>query len=359
MNAANLAPAPRSVIERVMEITYDVDGDVSFQNRARLSGLQGNARSAIAEYLGAEPDEIALVRNTSEANNIVIGGLELGVGDEVLLFDQNHATNSVAWDVRGARYGFGVRRVGVPDGVDDPDEVRDAFLNALRPETRVLAFSDISNVSGLRLPVRDICGACRERGVYTHVDGAQSFGAVEVDLHELGCDSYASSSHKWFMGPKEGGVLYVRAERIPEIWPHIVGVGWGSDVEPSAAGARKFETLGQRNDATLVGMGAAVELHYSIGPDRIEARIHELASHLVEGLRGIRGLRLVTPAAQALRAGVVVARVETDAGRRVYERLYEEHGIAGAATGGLRLCPHIYNTREDVERAVEAVARLV
>ena len=359
MNAANLAPAPRPVVERVLEVMWDIEGDVSFQNRGDYEDRLGATRNKVARILGASPEELALVRNTSEGNNIIVGGLPLGPGDEVVVFDENHPTNAVAWDVRAARFGFTVRRVGVPEGATDPAEVRDRFLEAIAPNTRVLAFSDISNVSGLRLPVREICRACRERGIHSHVDGAQSFGAVQVDLHDLGCDSYATSAHKWFCGPKEVGVLYVRSEKIDEVWPGMVGVGWGSEAQTSARGARKFETLGQRNDALLVGMGAAADFHEAIGGERIEARIMELVAALRAGLSEIAGLHFVTPAPPALHAGVVVARVEGVDERQVFEELYREHGVAGAPTGGFRLCPHIYNVRADVERAVEGVAASV
>jgi isopenicillin-N epimerase len=321
MNAANLAPAHRSVIERVIEVGWAVDGDVSFQNRAIYEGLLEGTREKLAGLLGASPDEIALVRNTSEGNNVIVGGLPLGPGDEVVIFDENHPTNAVAWDVRAARFGFTVRRVGVPESPGDADEIRDHFLAALSPATRVLAFSDISNVSGVRMPVRDLCRACRERGIHSHVDGAQSFGSVQVALHDLGCDSYASSTHKWFMGPKEAGVLYVRAERTGDIWPGMVGVGWGSGAETTARGARKFETLGQRNDATLVGVGAAADFHDEIGSDRIEARVLELAAWLREGLSTIPGVDFLTPSQPELRAGVVVARIEGVDARSVFEEL--------------------------------------
>lgn len=359
MNAANLAPAPRPVVERVVEVMWAIEGDVSFQNRGDYEAFLEETREKLAAILGASAEEIALVRNTSEGNNTVVAGLPLGPGDEVVIFDENHPTNAVAWDVRAARFGFDVRRVGVPDGAVDPAALRDHFVGALSPNTRVLAFSDISNVSGIRLPVREICRACRERGIHAHVDGAQSFGAVQVDLHALGCDSYATSAHKWFVGPKEVGVLYVRRERIPEIWPLGVGVGWGSGPEPDARGARKFETLGQRNDALLVGLGAAADFHDSIGSERIEARVLELADRLRTGLAGIPGMQIVTPEPRELHAGVLVAQVDGVEGRRVFEELHREHGVAGAPTGGLRLCPHVYNLREDVDRAVEGVAEVV
>ncbi|MGH7628910.1 MAG: aminotransferase class V-fold PLP-dependent enzyme [Gemmatimonadales bacterium] len=358
LNAANLCPAPRSVIEAAELAAADVDADVSFQNRAKYERLLETTRRRLAEYLGALPDEIAIVRNTTEANNTVVGGLPLGRGDEVVLFDQNHPTNNVAWDVGAARYGYTVRRVSVPAAGASPAELSDRFLAAVTRRTKVLALTDVSNTSGIRLPVAAIAAALQGSGIHVHVDGAQSFGAMRVDLHALGCDSYAGSAHKWFLGPKEAGVLYLRAERVPAIWPNVVGHVWGPRVEPDPEGARKFETLGQRNDATLAAIGAALDLHAAIGPAVVEARIAELAGRLKDGLARLAGAALVTPPAPELSHGVVVTRFANRDTTAMYEALYREHGIAGSPTGGLRFCPHVHNTMEEIERTLSAVAAL-
>jgi isopenicillin-N epimerase len=358
MNAANLCPAPRSVVDRVAAAMADVEADVSFQNRAQYDALRERVRERLAAYLGASADEIAIVRNTSEANNVIAGGVPLDRGDDVVLHSENHATNSVSWDVRAARYGFAVRRVTVASEMS-AEAMLAAFRAALTPRTRVLSFTDISNVTGIRLPAPALCALARERGIHVHVDGAQSFGALRMNLRELGCDSYATSAHKWFMGPKEAGVLFVRAERAAAIWPGIVGVGWGDAAETSVRGARRFETLGQRNDATIAGLDAALDFHETIGAAAIETRVLALAAALKELLGRIPGARLVTPVAPARSGGVVIARFGERDHRALYQRLYAEHGVAGAATGGLRLCPHIYNTQDDVAHAAQAVRRLV
>src|SRR5690606_19499164 len=122
----------------------------------------------------------------SEANNIIVGGLALGPGEEVIVFDQNHQTNNVAWTVRAARYGFAVRVISLEGQPSTSREILETFLGAIGPATRVITFSDLSNSSGIQLPTRDICHAARERGIYVHVDGAQTLGAVVRDLHDLG-----------------------------------------------------------------------------------------------------------------------------------------------------------------------------
>ncbi len=357
MNAANLCPSPRAVADRVSELTRDIDRDCSFQNRGKFNDLREAAREAVAAQLGVHADELALVRNTSEANNIVNAGLALGEGDEVLLWDQNHPTNQVAWDVRAARSGFSVRRVGVPKAPSGEADLAAPFLEAFQPNTRVLAITQVSNVSGVRLPVRRIAEAAREQGIHVHVDGAQSFGGLSVDVPALGADTFASSSHKWFCGPKECGVLAVRSAVIPKIWPSIVAPGWGGDTDPDPAGARKFESMGQRDDACLAAMGLTAAFHGEIGPARIEKRMLALARRLKEGIREI-GIALVTPMDEALSAGVVILEVPAASRREVFSRMYEEFGIAGSTSGGFRLSPHLYNTAEHIERALAGLKAL-
>jgi selenocysteine lyase/cysteine desulfurase len=193
-----------------------------------------------------------------------------------------------------------------------------------------------------------------EHEIYVHVDGAQTWGALKLSLADMGCDSFASSSHKWFIGPKEAGVLYVKKERINPIWPSVVAPGWGTDAETVLEGARKFESLGQRDDACVSAMGTTVDFHEAIGPERIEARVYELARALKEGVKDM-GIPLVTPVEPELSGGVVILDIPRDKRQAVFQRLYEEFGIAGATTGGLRLSPHIYNTMDHIERALDAL----
>jgi isopenicillin-N epimerase len=359
LNAANLCPSPHMVRDRVFRLTEDLDGDVSFQNRAKFNALLEESRRKLAAFLGGSEDEIAIVRNTSEANNFIVNGLNLKAGDEVVVFDQNHPTNNVAWDVRAARAGCVVKRAGVPQIPNDAEEILNAFRAAITSKTRALAFTDVSNTTGVRMPSKELCRIARERGVYTHVDGAQTFGALPLNLREMGCDSYSASAHKWFMGPKEAGILYIRQERISEIWPSVVGVGWGAKVETAARGARKFETLGQRDDAAVSTMGTTVDFHNLIGRERIEARIRELAAALKEGVGKVPGARLRTSAKQELSAGVCVIGFDGKDHQKIYEALYAKHGVAGAATGGVRFCPHIYNTLEEIDRTVSALHQVV
>lgn len=358
MNAANLCPSFRSVAEQVAFLTADIDQDCSFNNRSKFSGLLENSRALVAAQLNVSADEIALVRNTSEANNIISNGLDLGAADDVIIWDENHPTNHVAWQVRAARFGFKVVTVATPTDLRDPQQLLNAFVAQFSDRTRVLAITHVSNVSGIRLPVAELVQAAKARGIYVHVDGAQTWGAMALDLKALGMDSFTASAHKWYMGPKEVGLLYIKSDQHTRIWPGVVASGWGSGAETRQTGARKFESLGQRDDAALAALSVAARIHDSIGAARLEQRIVQLSQHLMHGVADL-GLPLVTPMDADLSFGVVVVQTATGQGGALSNRLYEEFGIAGAGTGGLRLCPGIYNTLAHVDRAVAGIKQLM
>lgn len=201
----------------------------------------------------------------------------------------------------------------------------------------------------------------RKHGVLTHIDGAQTFGSHVVNLHDIGCDFYTGSSHKWFVGPKEVGVLYVRKERMPDLWPSIVGIGYPSAKDK---GASKFETLGQRDDARIAAMATTVEFHNTIGKARVEARIRSLAQDLKHKLADeIPQIKFHTPLEPELSGGVVIFSVPGIDMNDALDTLYHKYNIGCAVFEGdrsaIRFCPHIYNIRAEIDKAVVAVVDLV
>ena len=356
MNAANLCPSPFPVMEAVFKYTRDLDTDASFHNRAKYRQIREDTREKMARLLGAHPDEIALVRNTSEANNVISTGYHLGEGDEVLLSNLNHPSNNKAWEVKSRRYGFKINYVSVAVKPQGPEEIVEAFERGYTPRTKIVSFTHVSNTTGLTMPARELCAAARSRGVFSLVDGAQSFGALHVDLADLGCDAYTGSAHKWFMGPKETGVLYVRKDSQDVIWPSIVSAGWRDDVDS----ARKYEVLGQRDDAALAATGRTVDFHEKIGPARVEARMRQVATAIKEGLSELSGVELVTSMDPALSAGVVIFKPGELDSRKVFDKLYTTYHVAGAGMGpNIRLSPHVYNTLDEADRAVDAIAEML
>ena len=356
MNAANLCPMPAAISRAVARFAAELDVDMSGPNRKRLEAYKDTARAGLASELGVTEDEIAIVRNTSEANNIVVQGIALEAGDDVLLWDQNHPSNSVSWAVRAERSGCNLRRISVPVSAGSIDEVVDAFLAALTPKTRVVSFTHISNVTGFRLPAKEICSAIHaaNRNIHVHVDGAQSWGAVAVNLSDMGADSFSGSAHKWYMGPREVGLLVVRTDKQDNIWPGVVSIPWGSAAEPSVAGARRFEALGQRDDAAIAALAETVRFHAELGPDVVEQRSMAVADELRDALADIDA-PFVSPSNPLFTSSVVILAAPSKNRSALISNVLRDAGVILAGVNGLRLSPHIYNNSEHVARVVKAI----
>jgi len=157
-------------------------------------------------------------------------------------------------------------------------------------------------------------------------------------------------------------VLYVRQERIADVWPSIVSVGWSKDALTTRIASKKFETLGQRDDGAISSVATAVDFHRSIGFENVEARTTALATTLKQGLARLNKVKMITPMDPQLSGGVVISQMpdlDRPAMSNLVKNLYEKYGIAGAATGGLRLSPHVYNSAADVDLAIRAVQELL
>ncbi len=359
LNAANVCPASRPVIDRHGELLRDFFANPSMQNREKYKALRERLRGKIAALLNAASDEIAITRNTSEGNNTIVRGLPLRPGDEVLITGHNHQSNREAWQVRAAYDGFTVRSLPVPFPAANRETLLAEIAAAITPRTRVIAISHVTNTTGLLYPAAEIAELARRRGVWMHLDGAQTFGAMNVDLRALGCDSFTASAHKWAMGPLEAGLLYVKAQRISQLHPATVTAGWSDELK----GARRFEVLGQQDDPRVAAFEAGVDFLNAIGIDNIEERVRALASRLMQGLARIPKVQLLTNTEPQLSAGVVKFRLRGTPSRQIYEDLWAKDRIATALTPagdaeGVRLSAHIYNSTAELDHAIQAVKRL-
>ena len=355
LNAANLCPTSIAVVEALERNTRYLDGNPSGASRARLTEGREESRRLIAESLRATPEEIVLTRNTSEANNLVSSGLRLGAGDEVLVFSDNHPSNLNAWREKAKRFGFSVVEVARITPHPGTHAYVESFARAITPRTRVLATTHVTNTAGDKLPVAELCALARERGVLSLIDGAQTFGVLDVDLGRMRPDFYTGSAHKWPCGPKETGVLYVNREVHDRIAPSIVSL------YPGAVGiSRVLEAFGQRDEAALATLGAAVKFQNDIGRAAIETRVRALTRRLATGLLEIEGVTLVTDLDDERSAGILVFIPGTARSRTLATTLYEKERIVGSVTGGanatgMRFSPHFYNTTDEIDRTIAAV----
>jgi len=354
LNAANLCPSPRPILQAMYDQTERLDRDPVPAFRNQMHQVKEPTRELLARHLRVSPDDVLITRNTSESNNFVSSGLDLGPGDEVVIFSDNHPSNNRAWKAKGERFGYTVQEVAHVDPHPGFDYYVDAFARAITPRTRVIAFTHLTNTSGDLFPAKELCALARERGVLSVVDGAQSFGLLDVDLSEIQPDFYSGSGHKWPCGPKEVGVLYVHPAAQDRFHASVYSAYTGR-----AGLSRTHEGLGQRDEPSIHAFGEEMKFLQDIGQNEIETRSRELASALMEGLAQFDGVHAWTSEKPELRAAVVTFRPgELEPGKVV--AALETDGIVATARGGsdrpgIRFSPHFYNTSNDIERALTAV----
>lgn len=383
MNAANLAPTLQSVLDKQNLYEARLNEDVSLVNRRNfINDAVELSREKVARMLGvSEPSQIAFVRNTSEANSTINNGFPLEDQDEVLAWSQNHPTNRHSWLHRQKRRPFIYREVALPGDIHTPDTIVDAFVDKLTSRTRIVTFTELSNISGLRMPAKMLCDAIHNYNpdIFVHVDGAQSWGALNLDLEDMGCDSFSSSGHKWFMGPRGTGILYVNEKWSSRIWPNTLGYNFLLEypVEELPETAERFECLGQRDTAPYGAISEAVDAHAALGGSaEVERQVQALTRYALNALDNA-GIRTRTPRADGMGHGVVIA----DLGGAIpaygaFLALHNE-GIATAFVEGSRICcepgagpmnddlptylrlsPHVYNSTGEIDRAVATIQRV-
>lgn len=357
MNAANLCPASRPVLEALTRESRSVDADPSPNNRARLMPEKEKTRVALAEFLRVTPDEIIITRNTSESNNMVSNGLDLKAGDEVLLHEDNHPSNLTAWREKAKRFGFSVVVVPQKNPHPGPEYYLDAFAKAITPKTKVLAVTHLTSTVGDIMPAKELAALARSRGVLFLLDGAQSFGLLDVNLADIQPDFYSGSAHKWPCGARECGVLYVNKTAQAKLWPSVYSA------YPGGVGFSKtFESFGQRDEATMIAFHEALKFQTTIGRADVEKRARQLSTQLMDGLAKLPGITMWTSPVPERRAAVVSFVPGTlDAGK-LADALYTNDKIGVTTRGGkdrpgLRVSPHFYNSPAEVDRLVAGLAK--
>ena len=308
-------------------------------------------RDPLAAFVGCKRDEIALVRNATEANSYIANGVDLKAGDEVLMTDQEHPGGEHPFNLRAKRYGIVVKKVTLPKPVPNAAAVLNLINDAITPRTRVLFFSHITTVTGVVLPAKELCALARSKGILSAVDGAHVVGMMALNIHDLGCDMYSSSPHKWLQAPKGSGFLYVRDEVIDRVWNTIVTAGWD---EPKLR-AERFQRIGSSNVPSLWGMRAAVKMANDIGLDRIERRHRKMADYIL-GEMTKRGAESWTSPDASLRCAIASVNVPPVQIMEIENWMWQNKKIRirGGAPSKIRLSTPYYLLRKDADQFLAA-----
>lgn len=361
LNTGGLGPAAGPVLD-----VYEKTSRRLQEKSETGHGLLAGARAVLARFLGAEASEISFVRNATEGNGLVAAGLSLKAGDEVIFDNHAHPGGAFSWLNQQKQRGVVVRTFE-PDTASAAGNVaRIAALVTSR--TRVVQVSHITAPTGIVMPVAAIAKLCRERGLWFHVDGAQSAGMVPFDLHAVGCDSFATSGHKWLGGPHETGVLYIRKDKLESVAPVLVGAYSTdqADLSPELpyVNSTQRHEYGTRNAASVVALAAAAETQERIGRDRIAARGRTLVARLRAGLAALPDIEILTPATAELNAAMLTFRTPRLAYDKLFERLLTDdrlrcRPVSEQAINAVRVSLHLCNGPDECDRLVAAMTKLL
>ena len=357
LNNASLGPSPDMVADATEAFRRRLDAFPSRYMWGGWSEEKEAVRSKCAALLGADAEEVALIHNTTEGMNLVASSLALEPGDEVILADHEHNSGTIPWRYWQEPKGVRLVRPALPILPSDPEEIVEVYRRAITEKTRVISMCHVINTNGMILPVKAVSEMARERGILVAVDGAQAPGQIDVDLHDLGCDYYAASAHKWLLSPKGVGVFYARQEAQSRLKPLIVASGW-DDVS-----IRRFENYNTRNLPEVLGLGVAVDFQNLIGPERRTARILELKQSLRTALAGDPTFAVKTPASDLLSAGITTVEVVGHDAPEVAALLADRHFIdcrpmTSHGLNGIRISLSVFNSVDQVALLVAALGEL-
>ena len=354
LNNGTVGSSPAPVLRAVFE-AYDKTEKLNEEDPEDYPiwgyGPWNEFRDPLAEFVGCHRDEIALLRNATEANNYIANGIDLKAGDEVLMTDQEHPGGEHPWNLRAKRYGIVVKKFTLPKPVINPEQILGLVNAAITPRTRVLFFSHITTFSGVVLPAKQLCALARGKGIISAVDGAHVPGMMRLNLHDLGCDLYSSSPHKWLQAPKGSGFLYVKDEMIDRLWNTIATEGWD---DPKLR-AERFQRIGSSNVPALWGLRASIQLANDIGMERIERRHRQLCDYILNAMIK-RGAQSWTSPDPKLRCAIATVNVPPLVRIDLEHWLWKEKKIRirGAEPNKLRLSTPYYLSKQDIDRFLDA-----
>jgi selenocysteine lyase/cysteine desulfurase len=355
LNTGTIGPCRRATIEATRAASQVLEANpVAHYGRDAGRELIEDTREVAAGFLGCDLDELALTTSTTSGMNAIAQGLRLVPGDRVLLTDQEHSGGLHCWQYLARYHGVHLDVVPIPRDEFRAAEIVAAIEKGMRPDTRIISVSHVLSSTGLRMPIAELAALARGRGALCIVDGAQAVGAIRVNVRELGCHAYATSGHKWLMGPKGTGLLFIAKDAQPLIRPMALEESYRT----SSNGT------GVVNLPGILGLGEAIRYLDKADMAQVERHNLDLRNMLAERLLGIEGLTIVSPPAGALASPMLTALLAERFDRAaVSQRLLARHQIAIRPThaefgfNGIRFSLHEFNTANDVERAVDAVRR--
>jgi isopenicillin-N epimerase len=357
LNSGGVAPSPRVVQDAMRRYLDYMNQGPAYTMWRILEPQKETVRKRLAQVFGCDPEEIAITRNASESLETVQLGINLKRGDEVLTTEQDYPRMLQTWRQRERREGITIKKVNYTPPVSSPDVLVEMFERAITSKTKLIHFCHITNTTGQIYPVKRIVQMARARGIETIVDGAHAFAQFPFKHADLDCDFYGTSLHKWLTAPIGTGFLFVRKNRIKDVWP----------LQPADealdGNIRKFEQIGTHPEANFLAIGEALNFYEGIGPERKAARLRFLFQRWAKRLEAHKGVRILTSYDPQQSCGLATFGIDGFDLNKLIGHLFTEHRIIVtgfvnfAGINGIRVTPNVFTTLREIDAFAEAVER--
>ncbi|MBA3342192.1 MAG: aminotransferase class V-fold PLP-dependent enzyme [Gemmatimonadaceae bacterium] len=350
LNNGGISPTPSHVLEgMIRDLKFTNELPVEHMWRVLEPRIE-SVRRDLAREFGCDPEEMAITRNASESNEIMIFGLDLQPGDEVVISNQNYGRMIAAWEQRVRRDRIVLKQIAFKVPPPSQRYIVDQFKAAVTSRTKVIELPHITNLTGQILPVKEIVDFARARGIEVLVDGAHAFAHFPFKCDDLGCDFYGTSLHKWLLAPIGTGFLFVRKEKQRKLWPLMAAAATqDNDI-------RKYEEIGTHPAANHNAISAALAFHRGIGADRKIARLRYLRDRWAKRLLAESPrVKVLTPLEKSPYSGAIgLVSVDGLPFDKLGEWLMSKHRIVNTPIlhpefNGLRITPNVYTTIDEID----------
>ena len=359
LNNGGCSPAPTHVLEQMIrDLRFSNELPVDHMWRVLEPRIE-SVRRDLAQEFGCDPEEMAITRNASEANETMIFGLDLKKGDEVVMTTLNYPRMQNAWRQRERREGIVLKRVKIETPVKSDDSFVEQIAAAITPRTRVIEVMHINFQTGYIAPVRRIVDLAKPKGIQVFVDGAHAFAHFPFSRDELGADYYGTSLHKWLHAPIGTGFLYVRRDKIKSLWPLMAG---GVEQEGDI---RKYEEIGTHPAANHNAIAVAIAFNRGIGVERKIARLRYLRDRWAKQLLAVSPrVKMLTAIGPNMSGAIGVFTVDGMDMGKLGGWLLSKHNIVTTPLindefHGMRITPNVYTTVDEIDLFADRVTSAI
>jgi isopenicillin-N epimerase len=355
LNNGGVSPSPRLVTEAFVRYTWQQEDATAYTMWQILEPQSETVRTGLAEMFGCDAEEIAITRNASESLEILLMGLDLKSGDEILTSTQDYPRMITTLRQRELREGLKLKLIPIPIAPTNADDIAAAYEKAVTPRTKLILVSHQINLTGQINPVKKVCEMARARGIDTIVDGAHAFAQFDFKRDDLQCDYYGTSLHKWLYAPKGTGLLYVKKDKIPKVWALM------ASEDKNKNDIRKFEEIGTHSAAMRLAIGEAVLFHHAMGGKRKEERLRYLSRYWMNNLKAIPKVGFNTSFDPKQSCAIANFKIDGVDPVKLGGYLMSKHKIFTTPIvheefTGIRITPNVYTTRWELDRFCSVVA---